>query len=199
MVVAWNRAVECVHADVQNPVIQVWIFKDDLIHRAKVIMRREILRCDEMILVQISLSYRNKVDPYEEDHCKCYHCQPSLSHEGTLRTDCICLRCAVCPEKESECHSDQNKRAECVLSEKLGPVSSQGIDKNFRLTCVNSSCEASCNSWNQHAEQAESGRNSIGYVSGLKKVLLFVFFLDDPVEDIESKKREGHLQHDQSH
>ena len=39
VVVAWDGAVECVYADVQNSVIQCWILKYDLVYRTEFILR----------------------------------------------------------------------------------------------------------------------------------------------------------------
>ena len=39
VVVAWDGAVECVYADVENPVIQFRIFQYDLVYRTEFILR----------------------------------------------------------------------------------------------------------------------------------------------------------------
>ena len=61
VVVARDGAVEGVHADVQNPVVQVLVFEDHLVHRSRLILRGEVLPGHEMLLVEVSLAHRHEV------------------------------------------------------------------------------------------------------------------------------------------
>ena len=61
VVVARDGAVEGVHADVQNPVVQVLVFEDHLVHRSRLILCGEVLPGHEMLLVEVSLAHRHEV------------------------------------------------------------------------------------------------------------------------------------------
>ena len=78
MVVAWYRAVESVHAYVQDSVIQILIFEYHLIDRTRLILGAEILRSNEMAIVEISLSYRNEIESDKQNGGKGHNCHPSF-------------------------------------------------------------------------------------------------------------------------
>ena len=62
-----------------------------------------------MVFVEVTLSYAEKVDPYEEDHSDSHDCHPSLHYERTVLAYCIMLRLAECPEDEQTEDGDEEE------------------------------------------------------------------------------------------
>ena len=118
MVVALDGVVECVNADVQHSVMRIGVLMDDLVHKTRLIMCREILRSHEMVLVEVSLADRCEVKIYKEYESNSSDGHPALQYERTLRSDCVDLRSAVCPYYKQEHQRDQQQRAERVLDKK---------------------------------------------------------------------------------
>ena len=78
-------------------------------------------------------------------------------------------------------------------------VSGKSVNENIRLTGVYRAGECTCNTWDKHAEQTESGCNSISYVTSLHEGLSVIFLLDYLVKNIESKQRKSYLEYGKSH
>ena len=56
VVVARDRTVECIYAQIENPVIRIGVFKYDPVHRSQFVLCREILSGNEVLLVQITFA-----------------------------------------------------------------------------------------------------------------------------------------------
>ena len=67
--------------------MRIGVLMDDLVHKTRLIMCREILRSHEMLLVEVSLAYRGEVKIYKEYESNSSYGHPSLQHERTLLPD----------------------------------------------------------------------------------------------------------------
>ena len=100
--IAGDGIVEGVDADVEDAEIRVFVFEKDFVHRTWVISGREVLRCHEMFLVEISFAYRYKVQEDKKNNGSACNRHPSLTHKGALRSNSVDLRCLESPEKKGE-------------------------------------------------------------------------------------------------
>ena len=86
-----------------------------------------------------------------------------------------------------------------ILLQKCLTVSDKRIYKDVRLSCIRTTCERACKTRDERAKEAESGCDSECYVACLHKLLLLVFLLHNPVQDVETEHRESHLENYQGH
>ena len=103
VVVAWNRVIECIHAQVKHSVVRILVLENKVIYRSWFILGREILRSYEMILVEVTLSDRDKVDIHKEYDSDSYNCHLSVAGEGFAGR--IFLRSLESPQQQSCCNA----------------------------------------------------------------------------------------------
>ena len=136
MVVAWNRIVEGIHADIKYAIIKRRVLENQPVDRTRVVCRREVARSDEMVLVEIALADRDEVEVDKEDHSHADDDHPALAHERAVLAYRVALRGLKGPYEERAGDGDKPERMPCVLAQKRLTVRYQGIHEYVRLTCI---------------------------------------------------------------
>ena len=152
VVIALDRVIEGVHAQIEYAIIKILILVNYLIHHAWFVVGCKVLRCDEMTLVEVALSYACKVYPYKDDDSNRNYAHSACSYEGSLRADCVCLRLSECPRQECEYAGNQDERADGVLLQECRPVCGKSVNNDFAHAGIATSHECSCDARNQHAK-----------------------------------------------
>ena len=102
VVIALDGVVESVYTEVEDTEVRICILMDYLVHRTWFVVGGEILRSNEMALVEVSLSDSRKVEEYKQYHGHCCYCQSSFEYERTVLSRSVGLRSPERPYKQSE-------------------------------------------------------------------------------------------------
>ena len=183
--------VEDVHREVQDAVGGRGVLEDELIYGALVELGGEVPLGYETVIVKVALTCGPEVEEDQQAYAGGRNQPPVLAFGLVFSPDG--------PDYQQEGSCDEDEAGAGVLLEKHYPVGLEGIHEDVRLPGVSRRGEISGDAGEEHADQAETGRDGICREGVPEDLFLLEVSAHYLFEDQESKGREGPLEDDKGH